>query len=388
MYQEMEGYLRGLCADLIHGCRKQAFDGTTLYTPDGVANYDALWLRDFSYMTEYAGFAIPEEDIAACIRYAIRCRRADGWMPDRAAADGTGIYAAGEAGFPIGEANLDNTPFLVFNVYSLYKRMDADTFLPLFREWEPYLTKGLSLIPLDGKGLVSNPPDSPHSPYGFTDTICKTGSLYMESLLFWRACRMMETMCGALKAGNAGRYASCASAIEKAAGILFDPDAGAYFAASGDCRQYDIWGMAYMLYIGFPVDEETREAVLGFLCEHYNQYMYRGQVRHLLQGQYWQKLLIGVEPETYQNGAYWATATGWVLWCLAQKDEALARRTIEEAVSYLKEEGSYECINREYQKLPSFVVSAVNIYGGLVRAASEFPRFLKAPDISNGGGIV
>lgn len=35
-------------------CRRTAADGTVIYTPDGTASYDGLWLRDFSYMVEYA----------------------------------------------------------------------------------------------------------------------------------------------------------------------------------------------------------------------------------------------------------------------------------------------------------------------------------------------
>ena len=88
-----------------------AADGTVIYTPDGTASYDGLWLRDFSYMVEYAGFAIPDQDIVNCIRYAVRHRRADGWMPDRVTTDGLAVYAAGIAAAPVGEANLDNTPF-------------------------------------------------------------------------------------------------------------------------------------------------------------------------------------------------------------------------------------------------------------------------------------
>lgn len=30
-------------------------------------------------------------------------------------------------------------------------------------------------------------------------------------------------------------------------------------------------------------------------------------------GEYWDRLLIEILPEEYQNGAYWATASGWVI---------------------------------------------------------------------------
>ena len=80
MYTNTTQYLRSLASDLVHGCRRTAADGTVIYTPDGTASYDGLWLRDFSYMVEYAGFAIPDQDIVNCIRYAFRHRRADGWL--------------------------------------------------------------------------------------------------------------------------------------------------------------------------------------------------------------------------------------------------------------------------------------------------------------------
>lgn len=377
MYNTLKSYLAELSLELIHGCRAQAYDGTWLYTPDGIANYDALWLRDFSYMAEYAGFAVPEEDIIACIRYSIRYRREDGWMPDRVTRDGVGVYAAGAMGHPIGEANLDNTPFLVFTVYSLYQRMDMEHFGILFREWEPYLSRGLSLIPLNQKGLVFNDPAKPHSPYGFTDTVCKTGELFMESLLFWRACRMMEMLCSQYSLGNSAKYAALSGAVERSIGTLRDDGTGLYYAASGDCRQTDIWGMAYMLYIGFPVGKAEKETILTFLYKNYDRYMYKGQVRHLLRGEYWEKLLIEIEPETYQNGAYWATATGWILWCLAQKDCSLAADTLLKVTDCFKKEGSFECVNENYEKLPSMVVSATNVYGGLIRTAGDFPDFVK-----------
>lgn len=63
MYTNTTQYLRSLASDLVHGCRRTAADGTVIYTPDGTASYDGLWLRDFSYMVEYAGFAIPDQDI-------------------------------------------------------------------------------------------------------------------------------------------------------------------------------------------------------------------------------------------------------------------------------------------------------------------------------------
>ena len=42
-----------------------------------------------------------------------------------------------------------------------------------------------------------------------------------------------------------------------------------------------------------------------------------------------------------------------------------------DAITYLMHEGSFECVNVGYQKLPSFVVSATNILGGVERIIQE-----------------
>ena len=101
----------------------------------------------------------------------------------------------------------------------------------------------------------------------------------------------------------------------------------AYRAATVDCNQIDIWGSAFAIYIGF-VDNQRRQRLLMFLRDRYQDYVWHGQVRHLLRGEYWERLLktkYPIKRDTYQNGAYWATASGWVLYALAQIDADLAR---------------------------------------------------------------
>lgn len=51
------------------------------------------------------------------------------------------------------------------------------------------LRRALEWSPRSPRGLVWNDPARPHSPYGFTDTVGKTGELFFESLLYWTACR-------------------------------------------------------------------------------------------------------------------------------------------------------------------------------------------------------
>ena len=75
--------MTGLSKQLIRGCEKPACDGTVLYTPDGVGNYDALWVRDFGYMAEYCGDLMGAPALEACLDFILTGQREDGWLPDR-----------------------------------------------------------------------------------------------------------------------------------------------------------------------------------------------------------------------------------------------------------------------------------------------------------------
>lgn len=237
---------------LINACKKRAFDGTMLFTPDGVGNYDALWTRDFGYMVEYCGDLMDPEEIRGCIEYTIARQREDGWMPDRSELGGDAEYAAGAKGSPVGKANLDNTPFLVYAVYFYFKHISHESASALFEKWRKCLDRGMSCIPVCETGLVWNDAVDPHSPYGFTDTVCKTGNLFMESVLYWRACRMLQELHTTFGDRNmAVDYGQTAGKVETSISALFNPQAGVFFAADGACRQTDVWGMLYALAVDF-----------------------------------------------------------------------------------------------------------------------------------------
>ena len=360
-------YLAILTSRLLNGCRITAHDGTTLYVPDGRGHYAALWTRDFAYMVLNSGHLMPLEDIAACIQYLIKGQRADGVIPDRVTPDGRAVYVAGPENQPLGGFNLDNGPFLVLAADWIISQ------LPLLRQrrviegWVKALARGMDVIPLSPSGLVYNDPQQPHSPYGFTDCIAKTGELFLESVLYWEACLALARLYGRLgEAVPANVYIDRAVAIEQSVDALWDDAAGVFLAASHDCRQVDIWGNAYAVYTGLTTLAQ-QERVLDFLVVHFQDYTWCGQVRHLLKGEHWQRLLTPVAPDTYQNGAYWATASGWVMWCLAQRDALLAQHMLDDLTADFQQNGVYECVNQDYAKLDTYVTSATNPLGALLR---------------------
>jgi len=353
-------FLEDAAKKLLEGCILKASDGTPLYTPDGKAHYAALWTRDFASMVENAGDLMPKENIEKCIDYLIKGIRADGAVPDRVQVDGRPVYAAGAPETPLGEPNIDNAQFLVFAVASYLDMVPTDRQKFLYKKWSSPLQKGMNYIPLAASGLVWNDPAKPHSPYGFTDTVAKTGELFMESLLYWRASKMLarwEGIYGSEEGKEA--WAARARALEKNIDSLWDDKTGMFFAASRDCRQTDIWANAYAVYIDFPL-RDKKDQIIDWLVNNFDRYVWKGQVRHLPKGEYWGRQLMPVEKERYQNGAYWATPSGWVMWALCGRDPALASRMFRDLVEDFRISGICECINVGYRQLTSYVNSATN----------------------------
>lgn len=347
--------------EYIKGCVIQSNSGINLYTPDGKGNYKALWTRDFSYMVRYAGQYIPDSDLKACIEYLIQGQRADGSMPDRVQPDGIPVYAGGGIHSPLGEPNLDNGPFMVLLVEDYLKRLPSDAAIKQFETWSDALKKGLDYLPKSKNGLLYNSPEKPHSPYGFTDTVGKTGYLFMESLLYWQACKAMETLYNKVEnIEKRDKFVQQSQKIEQSVSTLWNPSDGAFYAASIDCKQIDIWGNIYGLYINFPFNSTQKKAMERFLVSNYSRYVQAGQVRHLLVGEYWNRLLLPINKDSYQNGAYWATPSGWLIKVMATVNPELSKRTAIELIRYFRENSIYECFFGDDKKLDTYVVSATN----------------------------
>ena len=352
------------------GCRRTAADGTVLFTPDGQGNYGALWTRDFSYMVENAYDLLDPQEIRAAILYLLRGQRADGCIPDRVQVDGKAVYSAGPVNAPLGDPPTDNAQFMVNLVYD-YVHHSND--LEFARQHLASLRRALDWVTRSPNGLVSIPSGRRGSPYGFTDTVAKNGELCFSSLLYWGACQKMAELC--VRCGEeATDHIDRAAQIEHGLQRLWDPEVGAFRAATGDCWQVDVWASAFAVHIGFARGER-RERLLEFLRAHYDQIVWHGQVRHLLGGEHWEKTLIPIAPGTYQNGAYWATASGWVWDALIQIDESLADRMLADLLQDFLQGGICECVNVGYRKLAHYVVSAVNPLGALERRARKTAPF-------------
>ena len=96
------------------------------------------------------------------------------------------------------------------------------------------------------------------------------------------------------------------------------------------------------------------------MVNNFDRYVWKGQVRHLPKGEYWERQLVPVEKERYQNGAYWATPSGWVMWVLNGRNPGLARKMFGNLIEDFRTGGICECINVGYRQLASYVYSITN----------------------------
>ena len=75
-------------------------------------------------------------------------------------------------------------------------------------------------------------------------------------------------------------------------------------------------------------------------------------------------------PDTYQNGGYWATPTGWFVHALALVDADKARQTVVDLVGDFARRGICEWVHGETTRLPGYVASATLPLQG-IRALRE-----------------
>ncbi len=362
-------FLEETCRRVVADARHPADNGTPLYFPDGSGRYQACWTRDFCYLVEYAGELLPPQEILAGIDFLLSEQREDGVVPDRVKADGTPVYLAGPEDAPQGaDPPADNPTFLVKLLDAYYLRTgDVAGWLQRL----PALLRAMETVPLSADGLVFVDPNRPHPGYGFMDSIAATGKVFMASLLYWEAARRLAIRLQELEDHEEARiWFDASEAALKTLPELYDEDTGLYWAASEDCRQHDLWGSVYAAVIRIASKRQSR--LIGeLLREQGDIAFYRGHVRHLPRGEYWERLLAPIAPETYQNGGYWAVPSGWAVQALALVDPEAARAQVAEALSVWREGNVYECIGPYAEPCcPGYVASAACLLGA-VRPESE-----------------
>jgi hypothetical protein len=357
LYKTLERHAR----ESLEACRSLADDGTPLYFPDGSGNYRALWTRDFCYMVEGAGHLMPDEEILGCIDYLLAGQREDGTIPDRVYSDGHAAYCAGPEEQPLGSGPpTDNAQFLAKALCAYVKLTGHHQAL---NERMSSVMAAMDSVPLSRESLVFVDPNSPHSAYGFTDCIAKTGKVLFSSLLYAEACQRLGATCADFEYHDDAHYwHERSAAVNGHLEQFMSDEYGLFMAATEDCKQIDVWGNAYAAVIRVASKAQARN-IAEFFIEFYSDFVRHGFVRHLLEGEYWERLLADIEPGTYQNGGYWALPAGWVAQTIALLDEDMARMMLADLAAEFDQHGVTEWISPTERRLQAYAAGAAAVLG-------------------------
>ena len=340
---------------LIRASRRTMKDGISAFPPQVGIGYEAFWLRDYVYTLEGSVDSYSDRELLDAGRVFISSMRADGAGVDCVKFDGHPIY---KPGFGTLGANpvADGSQFTVAAIWHTYQKTRDLKFL---KENIDALIRTMRSVPRNPKTKLVHIKDDDwdRCPYGFTDTVRMQGDVLFCSLLYVEAGRRLSELLDVV--GRKDEAAAWESEAKAVAGnireVFWEERVGLFRAATIRCREHHIWGSAFAVYLGVA-DKGQSMAIARYFKDNYLKIVQNGQIRHLPGGVYWEMCVAG--RDTYQNGAYWATPTGWFVYTLDLVDSGLADRTVIDMVSDFKKGGVCEWILGEKRRLPNYLASA------------------------------
>jgi hypothetical protein len=208
--------------------------------------------------------------------------------------------------------------------------------------------------------------------FGFRDAQTITGSLSFPSILKYKAALQLAEMLTLLKSNDAKKYQQIAKSIKEALPKVFSDDRGMLLASTGKSKQADVWSTALAIYLGILEGEDLNKASRT-LADAYQAgtLSYKGNIRHILttddfnENTAWE---VSLSPKnTYQNGAYWGTPTGWVCEAIYKVDPKAAKALANEFINDLRANdyrkggafgAPYECFNKgTYTQNPIYLTT-------------------------------
>jgi len=361
--QEAETWLREQAYNLVEqSIYVRDDDGRIIHllSPVDRGMYQAMFLRDFVCKVVSLPELFAKKTTADTFDLFFENMSADFVPPEYFHRDGRIEYWCFGPG-PL----TDNPAALTLGVLAYCRAADD---LEYFKSRADLLLKSLKSTPRHPvSGLIWINPMMPHSPYGYTDTIQKTGEELFSSVRLYDAClQIAEALVEIKRDKDAQEMRAIAEQIQSGIEGLYDPETGLYFAASYHCRQPDVWGSALAVYCQAAGDRTDQ--VAQALVDIYDRIVWRGQVRHLPTPMLWEKRLSEArefrrdfksgkfyaygqgtrywsdhEPNTYQNGAYWPHPVGWFTEALARVNRPLAEKTLLDLVEFFQQDGIWEC---------------------------------------------
>jgi hypothetical protein len=356
--------------------------GETVIRPGGKNAYPSFWIRDYAMSLETGLVSLKEQLHMILLTASTQADQAwitkggslvpAGSIADHIRIDNSQpIYFPGTYSFEEqGTAEWGKLPpycdqfYFVHMVHYYVKKTNDYQFL--LKE-----INGLRLIDRLKLAFHVPPSTSTHLVYatealrgvdfGFRDAQTITGQLCFPSLLKYQAANQLAEMLRNLKRQEADKYIAIARSIKENIPLVFMDERGMLRASTERSQQADVWSTALAIYWGILEGENLNKST-QMLTKAYKDgtLSYKGNIRHVLttddfnEKTAWE---LSLSPKnTYQNGSYWGTPTGWVCYAISKVDRTAAQSLANEYIDELRENdfrkgesfgAPYECFNKE-----------------------------------------
>jgi hypothetical protein len=371
--------------------------GAPLIRPGGRADYPACWVRDFAMSLDCG--LIPAAEIHHHLRLFARTQngpqerrlRSRGVIPPFAIADHInfdggavfypGSYSPGDAqgGGAAGVLPpVDDHYYFVHTASCLYRIARDPAFLAERVNGLPMLDRLINAFDAPASdettGAVTTDTRRRAVGFGFFDSVFMTGAMLFATLLRYQAARELAELCRAVgRVEDITRLNQIADRIAAHLPDVFSSAEGWLKASTGFSPQPDVWGTLFALRMKILPDEiaaRARACVAQAVRD--GTIEYRGAVRHVPTTHdagprtAWQSSVA--DYNTYQNGAYWHTASGWLVSALREQDKALAQQVLDRYLAHLRSQdfrrgddfgAPWECFGRDgaAQQNPVYMTS-------------------------------
>jgi hypothetical protein len=338
--------------------------GGTLIRPGGRSCYPAFWIRDYAMSLESGFVSVKEQKHMLLLTASKQCDQtwitnAGSLVPLGAIADHIriddskpifypGTYSYADQGQKIfGMVPPYGDQFLFIHMAHFYMKSTSESKFLLNKmngiRMIDRLEMAYKVPPTRQDGVLVYTTDNFRGvDFGFRDVITITGNLCLPSIFKYRASIELAELFEKLEnKEKAEYYRNIAKQLKIEIPKVFSDERGMLLASTEKSKQADVWSTVLAVCFGILEGDDLKKTC-QFLSDAYSNGIlaYRGNIRHILstddysESSAWEFSLA--KKNTYQNGAYWGTPTGWVCFAIAKVNTTLAQKLAGEYIGELR----------------------------------------------------
>lgn len=301
-----------------------------------------VYIRDFAMATRSYPEYFSTTDINVVLAFFHGTKGASGQIHDAGVQAG-GVHEAG--GMSI--ASIDNQYEFIDLCYQHYQRTGSPT---AYTTYKATILTALA-YPNIQNNLVYILSESPWPKvgFGFQDIVASQGYELMTSVMRYRSLKQLVIMATAAgDSSDASTWQTQADAVPAALETyLWDSTRGLFYNSSVNNVKHSVPGSAYAVVQGCcsaSVANTISQKLIDMMPGHVDALagkgcFLNGYVRHLPLDENWDALRVGYGVGIYQNGAYWATFTGWVALAIKRLSQYEANFLMIDLIDKLKTDG-------------------------------------------------